>query len=87
MIPRMVSALASVVAVGTVLCAAALAHDPRADRPSRSTTTSGVSVPLVTSPNVRVVDSFPETLGISGEFARTGPFFYVSSLDLSLIHI
>jgi len=77
----MLSALASVVAVGTVLCPAALAHDPRADRPSRSTATSGVSLPLVTSPNVRVVDSFPETLGISGEFARTGPFFYVSSLD------
>ena len=38
------------------------------------TATSGVSLPLVTSPNVRVVDSFPETLGISGEFARTGPF-------------
>ena len=77
----MLAAIASVVAVGAVSCAAALAHDPRADRPSRSTATSGVSLPLVTSPNVRVVGSFPETLGISGEFARTGPFFYVSSLD------
>jgi hypothetical protein len=30
---------------------------------------------------VRLVDTFPETLGISGEFAKTGNFFYVSSLD------
>jgi hypothetical protein len=59
---------------------ASLAHDPRGDRPSRWIGTAS-NLPLVTSPNVRLVDTFPETQGISGEFARTGNFFYVSSLD------
>ena len=58
----------------------ALAHDPRSDRPSRWIGTAA-NLPLVTSPNVRLVDTFPDTQGISGEFARTGDFFYVSSLD------
>jgi hypothetical protein len=60
---------------------AALAHDPRDDRPKRSEFTTGTSVPLVTSPNVRFVGNFPETQGISGEWARTGNYFYMSSLD------
>jgi hypothetical protein len=64
-----------------VLPSVALGHDPRADRPSRWIGTAGTSVPLVMSPNVRLVDTFPETVGISGEFARTGDFFYMSSLD------
>lgn len=59
----------------------ASAHDPRADRPNRAVSPSGVNLPLVTSPGVRLVDTVPDTLGISGEFARTGDFFYVSSLD------
>jgi hypothetical protein len=57
-----------------------LAHDPRDDRPSRWIGTAA-NLPLVTSPNVRLVSTFPETQAISGEFARTGDFFYVSSLD------
>ncbi len=77
----MLSVLVGAGAFAALSCASALAHDPRADRPNRSPAASGTSLPLVTSPNVRVVDSFPETLGISGEFARTGPYFYVSSLD------
>jgi hypothetical protein len=60
---------------------AALAHDPRDDHPKRSPFTTGTSVPLVTSPNVRFVGNFPETQAISGEWARTGNYFYVSSLD------
>ncbi len=78
---RMTAVLAGAVVFAGMSCASALAHDPRADRPNRSSVKSGTSVPLATSPNVRFVDAFPETLGISGEFARTGPFFYVSSLD------
>jgi hypothetical protein len=41
----------------------------------------GVNVPLVHSPNVSFVTNFPETAAISGCFARTAPYFYVSSLD------
>jgi hypothetical protein len=36
----------------------ALAHDPRSDRPSRWIGTAA-NLPLVTSPNVRLVDTFP----------------------------
>jgi hypothetical protein len=64
-----------------VLPTVASGHDPRGDRPSRWIGTAGTNVPLVMSPNVRLVDTFPETVGISGEFARTGDFFYMSSLD------
>ena len=38
-------------------------------------------VPTVTSSNVRQIASLPETTAISMEFARTGPYAYVSSLD------
>lgn len=61
--------------------AVASAHDPRDDRLERSPFTTGTSVPLVTSPNARFVGNFPETQAISGEWARTGSYFYVSSLD------
>jgi hypothetical protein len=64
-----------------VVPAVASGHDPRQERPSRWIGTAGTNVPLVMSPNVRLVDTFPETQGISGEFARTGDFFYMSSLD------
>lgn len=40
-----------------------------------------VAVPTVTSANVTQIAGIPETLAISMEFARTGPFAYVSSLD------
>ncbi len=38
-------------------------------------------VPTVTSSNVEQIASLPETTAISMEFARTGPYAYVSSLD------
>jgi hypothetical protein len=50
--------------------------------PERTTeATTGVSVPIVMSSNVRIAGSFPETTAISGEFAKTGDYFYVSSAD------
>ena len=42
---------------------------------------AGAQVPLVMSDNVELLDTFPDTLAISGEFARTGDFYYTSSLD------
>ena len=78
---RVFTALAAALAIVLTATAAASAHDPREDRPNRATSPSGVNVPLMTSPGVRLVDTFPETQGISGEFAKTGDFFYVSSLD------
>jgi len=78
---RVLTALAGALAVAVLSAGTASAHDPRADRPNRAVSPSGVNLPLVTSPGVRLVDTVPDTLGISGEFARTGDFFYVSSLD------
>jgi len=78
---RLRAALGGALAIAVLSATAASAHDPRADRPNRVTSPSGTYVPLVTSPGVRLVDTVPDTLGISGEFAKTGDFFYVSSLD------
>ena len=78
---RFRAALGGALAIAVLSATAASAHDPRADRPNRVTSPSGTYVPLVTSPGVRLVDTVPDTLGISGEFAKTGDFFYVSSLD------
>src|SRR4051794_8214523 len=78
---RLSAALGGALAIAVLASAAASAHDPRADRPNRVTNPSGIYVPLVTSPGVRLVDTVPDTLGISGEFAKTGNYFYVSSLD------
>jgi len=70
----------------SVVCAAAIvvpagvadAHGPDASKGSQS----GLAVPLVTSPGVRLVDTVPNSAGmISAAFARTGPYFYTSSLD------
>ncbi len=42
----------------------------------------GLAVPLVTSPGVRLVNTVPHATGmISAAFARTGPYFYTSSLN------
>ena len=38
-------------------------------------------IPSVTSSNVKKIAGLPETAAISMEFARTGPYAYVSSLD------
>jgi len=69
----------------TLACAgAASAHDGN-DRASmeqkRAEYTSGFSLPVVNTPNVRWVSADPDTAAISGCFAKTAPYFYVSSLD------
>jgi hypothetical protein len=40
-----------------------------------------VQVPVVTSGNVQLITTRPETLAISGVFATTGSYYYVSSID------
>ncbi len=89
--PRRTSrpAAAALLATGLALAplAPSAAHDGGAvkdkDRIERmqSEYDGGLSVPLLTSPNVSLVSSFPETAAISGCFARSAPYFYVSSLD------
>ena len=41
----------------------------------------GVSVPVVSTPNIRFVGNFPDTAAISGVHAISAPYFYVSSTD------
>jgi len=42
---------------------------------------AGSSIPTVSSSNVRLESTFPDTAAISGCSAKTAPYFYVSSLD------
>ncbi|MFP5335459.1 MAG: hypothetical protein ACLGIV_09105 [Actinomycetes bacterium] len=76
--------LAPAVLAVAALCltpATASAHGPQ-PASGAGDSSAGATVPLVTSPNVRLVDTVPyETGMISGTFARTGSFFYASSLD------
>ncbi len=57
--------------------------DPRLapDRVAGLAGLNGSSLPLVTSDNVAFESNFPDTLGISGCFSKTAPYFYMSSLD------
>jgi MYXO-CTERM domain-containing protein len=73
--------LAAAVAVGSA--APATAHDGGAGPggAKRQQFTDGVSVPVISSPNIRFVTNVPDTAGISGVFARSAPYFYLSSTD------
>jgi hypothetical protein len=66
-----------------VLAPAAVAH--QTDRGETSTKrqqfTDGISVPVISSPNIRFVTNVPDTAAISGVFAHSAPYFYVSSTD------
>ncbi|MGH8969371.1 MAG: LVIVD repeat-containing protein [Actinomycetes bacterium] len=80
----LLAALLALVIGPVVLAAPAGAHaggsaDERAKK--RQQFTDGVNVPVVSSPNIRFVENFPETAAISGIFAKGAPYFYVSSTD------
>jgi hypothetical protein len=62
---------------GVVVAATAAAAPSSADTVSDI----GGLAPAVTSSNVKKIAGIPETTAISMEFARTGPYAYVSSLD------
>ena len=60
----------------------ALAHDAHAlTTQAAGLRAAGPALPNVTSDNVKLLAGIPETAAISMEFARTGPFAYVSSTD------
>ena len=77
--PAVRTALALACTAGLALgtAAPALAHDGR----TKVAAALGAPIPSVTSDNVKHIAGIPETTAISMEFARTGPFAYVSSLD------
>lgn len=78
-IARRSAALATLTAGALVLSSGVAGADgPDAKQQEQA----GLQVPLVTSPGVRLVNTVPyETGMISAAFAKTGPYFYASSLD------
>ena len=83
---RSTSALASagvLLLAGAVLASPASAHqnDSSSATQKRQQYLDGVSVPVLSSPNIRLVTTRPDTAAISGAFAKSAPFFYVSSTD------
>jgi hypothetical protein len=82
-VSRSLAAVAVLVLAGTALAPAASAHQTDSERMSkkRQQFTDGVSVPVISSPNIRFVTNVPDTAAISGVFARSAPYFYVSSTD------
>ncbi|HEX6920255.1 MAG TPA: hypothetical protein VF314_08510 [Actinomycetes bacterium] len=77
-----VAALGAATLLGTASPAAAHSGGSDASREQkRQQFMDGVSVPVVSSPNIRFVGNFPDTAAISGVFAKSAPYFYVSSTD------
>ena len=74
---------AALLVTGAVAAPPATAHQSDASSASkkRQQFTDGVSVPVISSPNIRFVRNVPDTAGISGIFAKSAPYFYVSSTD------
>ena len=79
----LVAGLAALATLGVGVAAPAAAHDggSGASASKRQQYTDGVSVPVVSTPNIRLVTNVPDTAGISGVFARSAPYFYLSSTD------
>ena len=73
----------TVLGLGLVAPSPAVAHGGGAGATGskRQQYQDGVSVPVVSSPNIRLVTNVPDTAGISGVFARSAPHFYLSSTD------
>ncbi|MDQ1629895.1 MAG: hypothetical protein QOI54_3639 [Actinomycetota bacterium] len=80
---RVLGATVTAILVAAVLAPGAGAHGGGGPETAkkRAQYMDGVSVPVVTSPNVRLVTNVPDTAAISGVFAKSAPYFYVSSTD------
>ncbi len=80
---------ATTAAAGALAVTGALPAFSHGDDPKHAADTAqarqqflaGASVPVAMSPNVELVNTFPDTQAIAGVFSRSAPFFYVSSLD------
>ncbi len=79
--PALWATTAMLGALGVTAAAAAVTLPDGGDTGAARAGALAAPVPVVTSPNVSLVTTVPETDAISLEFARTGDFAYVSSLD------
>jgi len=79
---RLLVTAAALAALTLVPASAASAHgDNPTARSTAERSAAAAEVPVLTSDNVNLLTSFPDTQMISGVHARTGHFFYASSLD------
>jgi hypothetical protein len=77
---RRSAVLACALGLAVLPAAPASAHDGTV-HPAAARAALLPPIPSLTSSNVKQVAGIPETLAISMEFARTGPYAYVSSVD------
>ncbi len=63
------------------LASPAAAHDGHQHLARLGAAAAAPALPSLTSSNVKQIAGIPETAAISMEFARTGPYAYVSSVD------
>ena len=82
---RLLAAIAALSVAGLVGSAGPAAAQAGASgterKEKRQQFMDGVSVPVISTPNIRFVENFPETAAISGVHAKSAPYFYVSSTD------
>ena len=82
---RVLAAVAALTLTGLVAgsgpAAAAAGGSGKERKEKRQQFLDGVSVPVVSTPNIRFVGNFPETAAISGVHSTSAPYFYVSSTD------
>lgn len=80
---RALALVAPLLLAGTMLAPAASAHQEGGGdmAKKREQFTAGVSAPVLSTPNIRFVTNVPDTAAISGVFAKSAPYFYVSSTD------
>ena len=77
-----VAAVATVLLTGVAFAPQASAHEGSGSaKDKRQQYLDGINVPVISTPNVRFVTNVPDTAGISGVFAKSAPYFYVSSTD------
>ncbi len=78
---RPVTALLAATALTGLFASPALAHDANHGKIARAQAMyeGASSLPVLTSNNVHHVTNVPDTLGISGVFSPSAPYFYVSS--------
>lgn len=82
-LPALLATTVALLVSGGALAVPASAHqsDLSSSAKKRQQYLDGVSVPVISSPNIRLAWSVPDTAAISGVFARSAPYFYVSSTD------
>lgn len=79
-----IAIMASITVIATIPAAAHQADQRQGSKVSeapRGVFAPALATPGLSTPNIHHITTFPETTAISGVFAKSAPYFYVSSLD------